>query len=48
MKPGGYFTVTDEDIKVPEGGYVCFWALQSLIPVLTPTERLPAEGQDAD
>jgi hypothetical protein len=26
-------------LQVPEGGYVCAWALHSLIPVLTPKER---------
>ncbi len=48
MKPGDYFTVEDGDIQVPEGGYVCAWALQSLIPVITPKEREIAEEKDAD
>jgi uncharacterized repeat protein (TIGR04076 family) len=48
MKPGDYFTVKDGDIQVPEGGYICAWALQSLIPVLTPKEREISEEQDAD
>ena len=39
MKPGAYFTVRDGDIRIPEGGYVCLWALQSLLPVITPKER---------
>ena len=33
MKPGDYFTVNDGDIQVPEGGYICAWALQSMMPV---------------
>jgi uncharacterized repeat protein (TIGR04076 family) len=48
MKPGDYFTVSDGDIQVPEGGYICLWALQSLIPVLTPKEREIAEEKDSD
>ena len=48
MKPGDYFTVRDGDIRIPEGGYVCLWALQSLLPVLTPKEREVLEEQEED
>ena len=48
MKPGDYFTVNDGDIQVPDGAYICLWALQSLIPVLTPKEREIAEDKDSD
>ncbi len=48
MKPGDCFTVKDGDIEVPEGGYICIWALQNLIPVITPKERHIAEEHDAD
>ena len=48
MKPGDYFTVNDGDIQLPEGGYICLWALQSLIPVLTPKERKLAEEKNSD
>ena len=48
MKPGDYFTVSDGDIQIPGGGYICLYALQSLIPVLTPKERDIAEGKDDD
>ena len=48
MKPGDYFTVSDGDIQVPEGGYICLWALQSIIPMLTPKEREIAEDHDED
>ena len=48
MKPGDYFTVSDGDIQVPDGGYICLYALQSLIPVITPKERNIAEQQDED
>ena len=48
MKPGDSFTVSDGDIRIPEGGYICLWALQSLIPVLTPKEREISEDKDND
>lgn len=48
VKPGDYFVINDGDISLPEGGFICAWALQSLIPVLTPKERDSAEDEDAD
>jgi uncharacterized repeat protein (TIGR04076 family) len=48
MKPGDSFTVSDGDIQVPEGGYICLWALQSLMPLITPKERELAENRDED
>jgi uncharacterized repeat protein (TIGR04076 family) len=48
MKPGDYFTVRDGDIRIPEGGYICLWALQSLLPVITPKEREILEKKDED
>jgi uncharacterized repeat protein (TIGR04076 family) len=48
VKPGDYFTVSDGAIQLPEGGFICLWALQSLIPVLTPKEREIAEDKDGD
>jgi uncharacterized repeat protein (TIGR04076 family) len=48
MKPGDYFTVRDGDIRIPEGGFICLWALQSMLPVLTPKEREILEEKDED
>jgi uncharacterized repeat protein (TIGR04076 family) len=48
MKPGDYFTVNDGNIQIPEGGYICLWALQSLMPLLTPKEREIHEEKDED
>ena len=48
MKPGDYFTVCHGDIRIPDGGYVCMWALQSLLPVITPKEREILEEKDQD
>jgi uncharacterized repeat protein (TIGR04076 family) len=48
MKKGDFFTVRDGDIRIPAGGYVCLWALQSLLPMLPAKERKIAEAQDAD
>ena len=39
MKPGDFFTVRDGDIRIPEGGYICLYALQSLLPLIPPKER---------
>ena len=48
MAVGDCFTVRDGHIRIPEGGYVCLWALQNLLPVITPKERAIAEKQDQD
>ena len=48
MKPGDFFTVNDGDIQVPAGGHICLWALQSLMPLITPKERNIAEATDED
>jgi len=48
MKPGDCFTVSDGDISIPEGGYVCLWALQSLMPLIPAKEREIAEAKDQD
>ena len=47
VKPGDYFTVRDGDIRIPEGGYICLYALQSLLPVIPTKERKIAEDKDA-
>lgn len=48
MAPGDYFTVRDGDIRIPDGGYVCLYALQSLLPLITPKEREIMEEPDQD
>ena len=48
MQPGDYFTVRDGAIRIPEGGYICMWALQSLMPLLPSKEREIAEAKDQD
>ena len=48
MKKGDHFVVRDGDISIPEGGYACMWALQSLMPVITPKERVIGEAKDED
>ena len=39
MAAGDYVMVRNGDIRIPEGGYICAWALNSLLPVITPKER---------
>jgi uncharacterized repeat protein (TIGR04076 family) len=46
MKPGDYFTVRNGDLRIPEGGHVCIWALQSLMPLLPAKERRIVEEED--
>jgi len=48
MKAGDYFIVSDGDIRIPEGGYICLWALQSLMPLIPAKERENGEAQDDD
>ncbi len=48
MKRGDHFFVRDGDLTIPEGGYICLWALQSLLPLLTPKEREIRESKDDD
>jgi uncharacterized repeat protein (TIGR04076 family) len=46
VRPGDYFTVRDGCLRIPQGGHVCLWALQSLIPILAIKEReMKGEGQ---
>ena len=33
MKEGDYFIIEDYKLKIPDGKYVCIWALNSLIPI---------------
>jgi uncharacterized repeat protein (TIGR04076 family) len=48
MKPGDYFTVQGGNLRIPEGGFVCLWALQSLMPILTMKERKIGEKRSDD
>jgi len=48
MKRGDHFFVRDGDLTIPEGGYICLWALQSLLPLITPKEREICESKDDD
>jgi len=48
MKPGDSFTVRDGNIRLPEGGWICLYALQSLMPLLPAKEREILEDGDDD
>ena len=48
MKRGDHFVVRDGDITIPEGGYICLWALQSMLPLITPKERESREAPEDD
>lgn len=46
MKPGDYFEVKGGRIIIPEGKYMCLWALQSMMPLLPLKQRKIAEEND--
>ncbi len=48
MKRADHFFVRDGDITIPDGGYICLWAFQSLLPLITPKEREICEHKDDD
>lgn len=48
MKPGDCFFIRDGNIHLPQGGYICMWALQSLLPLIPAKEREIAEAKDED
>lgn len=48
VEKGDTFTVRDGDITTPEGGFICLWALQNMLPVLTTKERDIAEEKNED
>jgi len=48
MKPGQYFSVSNGDIRIPQGSFVCAWALHSLLPLITPKERKILESSEDD
>jgi uncharacterized repeat protein (TIGR04076 family) len=48
MKRGDYFIVRDGDITIPQGGHICLYALQNLLPVIALKERALAQAHDED
>jgi uncharacterized repeat protein (TIGR04076 family) len=48
MKPGDRVFIRDGNIYIPNGGYICMWALQSLLPLIPAKEREVAEAKDED
>ena len=46
MKPGDYFEIKEGKIFIPDGKYMCMWALQSLMPLLPLKERNIVEDND--
>jgi carbon-monoxide dehydrogenase iron sulfur subunit len=48
MKAGDFFTVENGDIRIPDGGFVCAWALQNILPLLPAKERRISERRTDD
>ena len=46
MLVGDSFTVEGGKIRIPEGKYVCMWALQSMMPILPLLQRPEREKGD--
>jgi len=46
MKPGDYFEIRGSALVLPEGGHVCIWALQSLMPFLPAKQRVTNDPND--
>jgi uncharacterized repeat protein (TIGR04076 family) len=46
MKPGDYFEIRGSALVLPEGGHICFWALQSLMPFLAAKQRASEDPND--
>ncbi len=46
MRPGNYFEVRGGRLIIPEGQYMCIWALQSLLPMIPLKQRTIAESND--
>lgn len=47
MGPGRYFVVRDGRLHFPEGGPICLFALQSILPLIPAKERLD-DGTSSD
>lgn len=46
VKVGDFFEVRGGRLLIPEGGHVCIWALQSMMPLLPVKQRRIAEEND--
>ncbi len=46
MKKGDYFEIKGGRIMIPEGKYICLWALQSMMPVFPAKQRKIDEEND--
>ena len=45
MLVGDYFYLENSKIYIPEGKYICMWALQSMMPIFPLLQRIePKEG----
>lgn len=48
VEKGDYFTVDNGDIRIPDGRFVCVWALQNILPLIPAKERKICESRSAD
>ncbi len=48
VERGDYFTVDNGDIRIPDGRFVCVWALQNILPLIPAKERKICESRKID
>jgi uncharacterized repeat protein (TIGR04076 family) len=48
LRKGDFFTVRNGDIRIPEGRFMCLWALQSILPLIPAKERKIGEKRAED
>ncbi len=46
MSPGDYFELRGGRVTIPEGGYMCMWALAAILPMLPAKQRARDDSND--
>ncbi len=46
MRPGDYFELRGGRLYIPDGGYVCMWALAAILPMLPAKQRARDDPND--
>ncbi|MDJ0764687.1 MAG: TIGR04076 family protein [Myxococcota bacterium] len=48
VAPQDHFFIRNGDIRIPNGGFICIWALQAMLPLIPSKERESGEPRDQD
>ena len=46
MKVGDYCLICGSQLSIPQGNHFCFWALQSILPLIPAKQRAINESND--